>query len=508
MAISVSARVALMSAYSLLFLSGIFGNMCVILVILTTKRFRRFISSILITNIAFADFFICLLSSPYYLSCLLLAQPEKPGPERLDSVCKGFIFAAYSLGFTRILLLAIISMERFLAINHPYFYQKHCSLPLPNLRATLACCYPWIHAFLTTSPAGYMKGWVRYVGKAGKLCGYTWEKANLAFVVSLMVVNFCIPLAIIIYTNFKVYQTSRRQRRSIATCFNTNLQTKIFSGNFEEKALAVEADKQKRIGRPELITLNICNKDGNKQVPRLQVSKSQIDENFESERDDDFPIANSFSPSSSQLFSKNEAQFNTANSSNRRHSSATYSRLSYSTNNNTFKGNMGLVTEKSMELSMFSRLDDSGFRDGSSRRYSTLSSGLTLPAGKDSKRGSIFLANESIASARRYLGRLGQFPRRKTIAGVTSSKYPGKTNEFVVFFSTLSVVTLFIFTWLPFVIVTVVILISHTTISEEADLVVSMTTVIDSAFTPFLVLGTRREFRKALLRKLCRLSNS
>ena len=512
MAISVSARVVLMSIYSLLFVVGFLGNMCVIFVILTSKRFRKLISSILIANIAVADFSVCVISAPYYLSSLLIVHPESPGRESLDSVCKGFIFFAYSLGFSRILLLAIISMERFLAINHPYFYRMHCTVPLPNIPATLLCCYPWIQASITTSPASLMKGWVLYVGNPGKLCGYNWADANLGFVVSLIVVNFCIPLAIIVYTNFKVYLTSRRQRRSIATCFSISSRARPSMSNFGEEAFAEKEDIQwKSKGRNKL-SLNFCSNEADNiglheslRIDGSSLQKSRIHRSSFQERIKNLEsrFADSLLPSSSHLLSNNEIVAKNLNPSISELSLPADTKIPGTANPEVSDNKKRLKFEGPIQVPVRSNADDSGFRDESNS-----SSETAFQSRKESKRNSIFQNNESAVAARQFLNRLTEFPRRQTISNAKSFKYYGKANDFVVFFSTLSVVTLFLCTWLPFVAVTVVILFSHSVISEEADLVVSMITVIDSAFTPVIVLGTRKEFRQVLLRKMCRLSGS
>ena len=507
MGISVSARVALMSVYSLLFVVGFLGNMCVIFVILRSKRLRKLISSILIANIAVADFSVCVISAPYYLSSLLIVHPENPGPERLDSVCKGFIFFAYSLGFCRILLLAIISMERFLAINHPYFYRIHCTVPLPNVPATLICCYPWIQATVTTSPASFINGWVKYVGKSGKLCGYNWADANLGFVVSLIVINFCIPLSIIVYTNFKVYLTSRRQRRSIATCFSISSRARPSMSNFGEETFAEKEDMQWKNRGQTKLSLNFCRNEADDLHESLRIDgsslqKSRIHRSSFHERIKNLEsrFADALLPSSSHLLS-NEIVARNVSSSISELSLPTDTKIPGIANPEVPYIKKRLQFEGPTKGPVRSNADDSGFRDESNS-----SSEAVSQSRKESKRSSIFQNNEGVVAARQFLNRLAEFPRRQTISNAKSFKYYSKANDFVVFFSTLSVVTLFLCTWLPFVAVTVVLLFSHSVISVEADLVVSMITVIDSAFTPVIVLGTRKEFRQVLLRKMCRLS--
>ena len=512
MAIGISTRVAMMTGYSLVFLFGFAGNICVILVILTSKRFRKSISSILITNIAIADFFVCLVSAPYFLSGLLIAQPEKQGSQSLDSVCKGFVVFAYSLGFTRIMLLAIISIERFIAINHPFFYQRHCSSSLPNIRVTVICCYPWFHAFLTTSPASYMKGWVRYEGKVGKLCGYAWEDANLGFVVPLIVVNFCLPLAVIVYTNFKVYLTARRQRRRIAACFGVASPTRVSHRNFVKENFTARRKVQRKIGRQENPSFTLYDENNNDietcRSPRVRDSNTRRNTTnglgF-------LTLAESGRRSSGHLINMTETNLDAETScyDSSIQPPATPSKFSKSVDvvSSTASETTNQEKRQDLQLSVSTKFDDSGFKDESLGRFSYLSSGATFKSAKESKRSSSFLTSDSFLAVRRSLGRFAQGYRRKNTAEVMHRNNRGKTKDFVVFFSTLSVVTLFLCTWLPFVIVSIVILFSHSVVSEEADLIVSMITVIDSAFTPIIVLGTRREFRKQLLQKLCRLSN-
>ena len=531
MAISVPARIAMMTGFSVVFLLGFFGNICVVLVILTSKRFRKSIPSILVTNLALADFSVCMVSAPYFVSSLLIEQPEKPGRSCLNSVCKAFVVTAYSLGFTRILLLTIISVERFIAIIHPFFYQRYCTAPLPNLRVTLLCCYPWVHSFVTTSPAGFMSGWVRYEGKVGKHCGYHWENANLGFVLPLIFLNFFIPLFTIVYTNCKVYLTARRQRRRIAACFRVASPTEASRTSCIEESFAarakIEACQEKILSlssteknnddngfkishfykRFESNAAGGAQKNGHCVTAKFTVVEFQESSLRSGDHLMNLPPKINIKEGSSSSIKRDSMQVYTSRATkkvSKAVNSDDESSIVDSWSNDDRVSAVTICQQGPFQSSLSSKMDDSGFRDDPLEKSSCLSSSKTLKNATESKRGSSFFGVDSLIAARKHVDRFMQLSRARRSRDVGNSDNRRKTKDFVVFFSTLSVVTLFLCTWLPFAIVSIV-LISNSAVSEETDLLVSMITVIDSAFTPFIVLGTRREFRKKLLQTLCRL---
>lgn len=515
MAISVPTRIALMSAYSLLLLLGFFGNMSVVFLILTSKRFRKSISSILIANLALADFFVCLVSAPYFISSLLIPHPEKPGREQLDSICKAFVVFAYALGFTRILLLTIISIERFIAIIHPFFYQTHCALPLPNIRVFVICICPWIYSFLSTSPAGIMHGWGRYEGKVGKHCGYAWEDANLGFVLPLFIMNFILPLAVIVYTNCKVYFVARRQRRCIAACFGVISPTRASRATCMEANLAlkekmVQKDDKERKNKTFLFE-NIDKRYFKDRDLKIGTEEIRLDR-FEPVFDENgsqksgylsFDGVKVLNLPESNIENKFPSSCSNTSEIARRTSEKASDEVVWIGDDLNIGNPESTDVQRPFRLSVSSKLEDSGFKDESTGRYSYLFNGTG--DSNRSKTGSSVFRGNSFAGARSRLSRLMQLSRNSKDTSITTNQK--RTKDFVVFFSTLSVVTLFLCTWLPFVIVSIFIMTTDSLITEKIDLIVSMITIIDSAFTPFIVLGTRREFRKKLLQKLCRLTS-
>ena len=512
MALSVATRLTLITCYSLVFLVGLTMNLCTIVVVATSRRLRKCLSNILISNLAVADFLICMISAPYYATGLAIYQPEKPGPNLLEIACKSFVLTAYSLGFTRILLLAVISMERYVAILHPFLYQKYV-FDLSGLQTIVICGYAWFQAFVTSSPGVYMKGWVKYKGTVGKLCEFSWEDRNLSYIVPVFLINFAIPVAVIIFTNSKVYSTAKHQRKRIAATLRVR---ETGDESCLTSSIPRERKKDRKRSRIGSFIPSFFKRPHHFQQGISCVSEDRVSTYYPA---DQGPNDRELVPYDSKDRQKPDSMIRPIDESlggkhgDRRILSLRSSPkedvvvhdCSDSCDGNPLQGDwhedghnvqkLDITTEQQNEPVFVFRVPtientgpDANNRDDG---LPLAESRLDHPSKQDGKkppRLMQFLVSET--SKRR-----SQYDSKKRPRSL-------RNNDYVVFFSTLSVVTLFLLTWLPYIITTILILVVGIILPVEVDMFVTAFTVVDSAVTPFIVFGTRREFRKQLLRKV------
>ncbi|XP_065055020.1 muscarinic acetylcholine receptor M5-like [Rhopilema esculentum] len=512
---SIGTTVAIMVCYSVVFMTGVIGNFSILVTILTSSRFRKSLSNILISDLALADFFLCMITAPYYISSLLADNPPQPGASSLDSICKGFVVSAYALGFTRILLLATISVERFIAIIHPFWYQKYSFSSPGGIQLACICFYAWFHSYLCTFPAAFIDNWIKYEGKPARLCAYAWESANLGFVLPVFTLNFFIPLCVIVYTNCKVYATARRQGKRIATSCRITSPT-------EFRPTTREPSKRK-YGRQEFLSpLPVTNTNDNlflvkgksQAILRSSTIGSQNRKGSSSPHSD---IDSAYSEQEELRFENQVSlkmpfldaeQLQKDAAPNTAFRKISFQRVNESAEDNEISNSVisnPTTFQRTTKTSVYSKLDDSGFKD--LRKFSCYSEVNSQVSEKKSVQIKVSEMNDFKPKS----SKIRRFPLlqpRQASPYKRNSKFHGRTKDYVIFFSTLSVVTLFLLTWLPFAITTISVLITGTVLPEKADIFISMMTVIDSAFTPVIVFGTRREFRKALVKRLFKRSLS
>ena len=512
MALSVATRVTLITCYSLVFLVGLAMNLCTIVVVATSKRLRKCLSNILISNLAVADFLICMISAPYYATGLAIYQPEKPGPKPLEIACKSFVLTAYSLGFTRILLLAVISMERYVAILHPFFYQKY-AVDLTPLQTIFICGYAWSQAFLTSSPAVYMKGWVKYKGTVGKLCEFAWEDRNLSFIVPVFLLNFAIPVAVIIFTNSKVYSTAKHQRKRIAA---TSRVTEIGDESCSISSIPRARKKDRKRSRIGSFIPPFFKRPHHFQQDISCVSEDQVSTYYPADQGpndrelvpydnkDRLKLDAMGRPIGESLGAKHGGRRILSLRGNSKKDAVAHN-CSNSCDGNPLQGDCHedghnvrkpdiTTAQQNGAVFVFRAPTKENTGHNANDRDDSLplaESRLDYPSEQNGKKPSRRL--QLLASKTRK--RRSQHDSKKRPRFV-------RNNDYVVFFSTLSVVTLFLLTWLPYIITTILILVVGLILPVEVDMFVTAFTVVDSAVTPFIVFGTRREFRKQLLRKV------
>lgn len=155
----------------------------------------------------------CVIGCPYFSISLLATLPKvnHESMKKYQHLCTVAIFFNYLMATTKILSLTLLSLDRFIAIVWPYFYERNVT------RRSVICflSFAWIQALITTLPMALMTGWVKYYGNKGSCCGFDWEKSGYGFIIPVVAINFFIPAMIVIFTNIKVFCVAKTQMRSI-----------------------------------------------------------------------------------------------------------------------------------------------------------------------------------------------------------------------------------------------------------------------------------------------------
>nr|AZZ09366.1 putative complement receptor c5a [Ctenopharyngodon idella] len=192
--------------YSIVFLLGVPGNGLVVWV--TAFRMPNSVNAQWFLNLAIADL-LCCLSLPFLM--VSLAQ-DKHWPFG-DLACKLLSGLFYMMMYCSVLLLVVISLDRFLLVTKPVWCQNHRH---PR-QARCVCFFVWILALLGGSPQFAHMETRRDETKT--LCNSAYNSFGHAWAVTLTrsFLSFLLPFLIICGSHWMVYRTmssGRGQRRS------------------------------------------------------------------------------------------------------------------------------------------------------------------------------------------------------------------------------------------------------------------------------------------------------
>ena len=189
---------------------GVTGNLSVLYAILSNKSNCNIPSSTYFVGLAISDLLLSLISGVYNTSTII-NHGLLPSSINEVAFCKFIIFVQYFLAFVGILSVAAVSVDRYLAILHPFWYEKRVTKQV----VCLVNIYVWVQAFLFSLPAPIIKDYILYEGLIASTCGFQWDKANFAYVILVMFANFLVPAVVTMFTNCKVFSVARSQHRKI-----------------------------------------------------------------------------------------------------------------------------------------------------------------------------------------------------------------------------------------------------------------------------------------------------
>ncbi|XP_028309908.1 neurotensin receptor type 1-like isoform X2 [Gouania willdenowi] len=139
--------------YAVLFVVGCVGNSITVYALLTRRSLQNLQSTVHyhLTSLAVSDLLILVLSMPIELyNFIWFHHPWRFG----DAVCRGYYFLRDSCSYATALNIASLSVERYMAIIHPFKTKSIMS----RSRTKKLISLMWITSFILSTPMVFIMG--------------------------------------------------------------------------------------------------------------------------------------------------------------------------------------------------------------------------------------------------------------------------------------------------------------------------------------------------------------
>ncbi|XP_070773168.1 lysophosphatidic acid receptor 6-like [Enoplosus armatus] len=194
------------SVFSLVFVIGLFFNMVAVYIFGCTLKLRNETTTYMINLVVSDSLFV--LSLPFRIVYFIKRE------WLFGSVlCKISVALFYTNMYGSILFLTCISVDRFLAIVHPFRSQTIRT----KRNAKLACCTVWVMVLSGSIPTGFLLDTTspKNVNSSSNFCfeNYSknqWKAELSKVVVFIETVGFIIPLMLNVFCSVMVLRTLRK----------------------------------------------------------------------------------------------------------------------------------------------------------------------------------------------------------------------------------------------------------------------------------------------------------
>uniref|UniRef100_UPI00358DF962 neuropeptide Y receptor type 2-like n=1 Tax=Myxine glutinosa TaxID=7769 RepID=UPI00358DF962 len=200
-----AVQVALIAAYSLIILLGVFGNSMVIYLVLR-HRYMRTVTNLFIANLALADLLVNTLCLPFTLTYTLRDTWT------LGAVmCHAVPFAQALAVNVSTLTLTVIALDRHRCIV--YHARGRCSMG--RSRLLIGCT--WLSAAVLAAPLAIFREYrtldIPGLGRLGPVCSEKWpseaEHDGTVYSVSMLLLQYVLPLTVITAAYSRIWYTLR-----------------------------------------------------------------------------------------------------------------------------------------------------------------------------------------------------------------------------------------------------------------------------------------------------------
>lgn len=194
----------------IILLGTLFGNGLVVLAVFMFSKLRR-VSNFFIVSLAISDLLVALMTLP-----LRIDQATHNNNWCLpQAVCVFWAATDTVWSAASILNLAIISIDRFLAITKPFIYQEKMTKKVCITLITVVWCYACTWGLLSLvnwSTGDTSLNWILFSPKTGeKNCG----KMDAVYYTSVFVCAFVLPLFVILITYVSIFKVALQQSKSM-----------------------------------------------------------------------------------------------------------------------------------------------------------------------------------------------------------------------------------------------------------------------------------------------------
>uniref|UniRef100_A0A0K0EZQ2 Melanopsin (inferred by orthology to a human protein) n=1 Tax=Strongyloides venezuelensis TaxID=75913 RepID=A0A0K0EZQ2_STRVS len=177
---------------------GFIGNGLIAFVFVRKARLRKKYFLLIVISILYAFGSIFYILNSYYIYY---------NETMHDPMCTIHAYAISTLSVGGIHQLTILSLERYIAINHPFLLMR-LSLQMKIFSASGA----FVWTLLTTTPP--LLGWSKYKPIDDNLhyCVFDYlskERSTRQYLMYLFFNGYIAPLSIIIFSNYKIFSTAK-----------------------------------------------------------------------------------------------------------------------------------------------------------------------------------------------------------------------------------------------------------------------------------------------------------
>ena len=210
MNVSIAERIIFTIYYCFLGVFGLIANIAILVILCGSKEYRWRLSTQYLYGVVLSRILACIIEIPYYMFSVIANLPE-PNSNAYETECRITLFFTYSIGTVKILVLVGMSLDRFIAVLYPYFYNSH----MTTIKVGMINALLWIAAVVLTVPLSVKPGLGRYYGDIGASCGVNYNLMNKGYFLCALFLVFIFPASIMAVTNTKVFIVARKQKSQI-----------------------------------------------------------------------------------------------------------------------------------------------------------------------------------------------------------------------------------------------------------------------------------------------------
>ncbi|XP_055033614.2 D(1B) dopamine receptor [Misgurnus anguillicaudatus] len=195
-----------------LILWTLFGNILVCTAVLRFRHLRAKVTNIFIVSLAVSDLFVAMLVMPWK------AVAEVAGFWPFGSYCNVWVAFDIMCSTASILILCVISVDRYWAISSPFSYERKMTQRVAFVMIGVAWALSILISFIPVQLNWHKAATeTNASGVARALRENCDSSLNREYAISSSLISFYIPVAIMIVTYTRIYRIAQIQIRRIAS---------------------------------------------------------------------------------------------------------------------------------------------------------------------------------------------------------------------------------------------------------------------------------------------------
>ena len=227
---STNSSIDLGKTVSLIVISAcsLLGNLCTVAIVSSFKQHK--LPDVLVIGLACTDLIATFIPVPMTLYSYITLDQFDEG----SFSCKFYGTVAQFTRYASVLIVTLISLERYLAVNQPFIYRKHAT-PLKCVSILVLC---WVIAFaLALAPV--LHNGTAILSHDG-FCLFDFSSNYAISILAYAGVQYCIVLVCFVLVTAKLLRVYRRRKR---------LQVQ---GTYNQRSQAKEREHEVTFTRPKL----------------------------------------------------------------------------------------------------------------------------------------------------------------------------------------------------------------------------------------------------------------